>query len=68
MIFPFYDIDFFNYIDLMDLLKMQGNDLSSIRGEFLQFEWPYYYIGRFVNYDYLPFRLIVWGGHFYYII
>jgi hypothetical protein len=62
MIFPFYDIDFFNYIELMDVLKYQGNDLDSVRGELLQFEWPYYYIGRFVGYNYILFRLIVWGG------
>lgn len=62
MIFPFYDVDFFNYIELMDILKYQGNDLDSIKGELLQFEWPYYYIGRLVNYNYLPFRIVVWGG------
>lgn len=62
MIFPFYDVDFFNYIELMDVLKYQGNDLDSIKGELLQFEWPYYYIGRLVNYNYLPFRIVVWGG------
>lgn len=60
--FPFYDIDFFNYIELMDVLKSAGNDLSNIKGEILQIEWPYYYIGSFVNYNYILFRLVVWGG------
>ena len=62
MMFPFYDIDFFNYIELMDVLKSSGNDLSNIKGEILQIEWPYYYIGSFVNYNYILFRLVVWGG------
>ena len=62
MMFPFYDVDFFNYIELMDDLKGAGSDLESIRGEILQTEWPYYYIGKFVNYNYILFRLVVWGG------
>lgn len=62
MMFPFYDIDFFNYIELMDVLKGAGSNLESIRGEILQTEWPYYYIGKFVNYNYILFRLVVWGG------
>lgn len=64
MIFAFYGGDFYHWADDINDMKGTASNLKYLKDDFLQIEWPYYYIGYYVNYDFILSRIVIWGTAF----
>lgn len=64
MVFAFYGGDFYHWVDDINEMRGTANTLKYMQGELMQIEWPYYYIGYFVNYDFILSRIVIWGTAF----
>ncbi|MEA5099158.1 MAG: EpsG family protein [Bacteroidales bacterium] len=62
-IFSFWGGDWFNYYEAIIEMKLYGSNFELLTG-YESLELPYWYIARFVNYNYILFRIVVWGSIF----
>lgn len=66
-IFSYWGGDWFHYYEAIIEMKLYGSNFELLTG-YESLELPYWYIARFVNYNYILFRIVVWGSIFILVI
>ncbi|HBN06311.1 MAG TPA: hypothetical protein DD434_11080, partial [Bacteroidales bacterium] len=62
-IFSFFDGDWYHYYEGISAMKLYGRNFELLTG-YESIELPFWFIAKFVNYNYILFRIIVWGAIF----